>query len=65
MLPGKLRMIYEMVIWSVRVVMTVKRFEQSWIEKALYTCSYYIIITLFVVPIFDHDGKIIYPFFQR
>ena len=34
-------MIYEMVIWSVRVVMIVKRFEQSLTEKALYKCSHY------------------------
>ena len=34
-------MIDEMVIWSVGVVMIVKRFEQSSTEKALYKCSHY------------------------
>ena len=34
-------MVDEMVIWSVRVVMIVKRFEQSSTEKALYKCSHY------------------------
>ena len=30
-----------MIIWSVRVVMIVKCFEQSWAETALYKCYQY------------------------
>ena len=30
-----------MVIWSIRVVMIVMCFEQSWTEKALYKCSHH------------------------
>ena len=56
-LPRKLRMVYEMVIWSAREVMIVKHFEQSWTEKALYKCSHYYYYYYYILKNCQKIGK--------